>query len=354
MLRTFLTTLISGGMFFAALPATTNYELNSYGFGSGGTANSSTSNYSLEGLSGDVSSQADSTSTYNLKPGFTETQQANVPKVTLTNPSNYYDKLHFVIDQQSNPTDAKYALQVCTGSDFTPAGSCSTYQYVKADNTVGSTLTVADYQTYTAWGGAGGANIIGLTPATTYYLRAKATQGQFTESSYGPSSNASTSAQSITFCLYAGGSCGSGNSVNFSGLVAGTPSNGSSNIGVDFSTNADSGGSVYIYSSNGALISTSAPGSPITSATADLSSGAVTSGYGARVVSSSSLTAILPYNGSGNNVGALSTVASTILDSPVPVTGGTASIQLQAKVSNTTLAATDYSDIITVIAAARF
>src|SRR3954470_5875384 len=83
----------------AALPSTTNYQLNSYGFGSGGTANSGTSNYSLEGITGEVSGQTANTSNYQTKPGFNETQQANVPKVTLTNPSNYYDKLKFVIDQ---------------------------------------------------------------------------------------------------------------------------------------------------------------------------------------------------------------------------------------------------------------
>lgn len=347
MLRSLFTSLIAGGLFFALLPSTTNYQLNSYGFGSGGTGNSSTSNYSLEGLTGEATSQADSTSVYQLKPGYTQTQQANVPKVTVTNPSNYYDKLHFVIDQQNNPTDALYALQVCVGSGF----PCGSPLYVKADNTLGATLTTADYQLYVAWGGSGGGNIIGLSPGTTYYVRAKATQGKFTESAYGPASNAATSAQQISFCLYTI-SCGSGNTVSFSGLLAGTPANGSSNIGVNFSTNADSGGSIYIYSNNGALVSTTHPGSPITSVTADLSS--ASQGFGARVASATSLTAVAPYDGSGSQVGGLATTIATILNAAAPVSGGTASIQLQAKVSNTTLAATDYSDIVTVIAAARF
>ena len=347
MLRSLFTSLIAGGLFFAVLPSTTNYQLNSYGFGSGGTSNSSTSNYALEGLTGEATSQADSTTTYQLKPGFVETQQANVPQVTLTNPSTYYDKLHFVIDQQGNPGDALYALQVCVGSDF----PCGSPLYIKADNTLGATLTTADYQLYSAWGGSGGGNIIGLTPGTTYYVRAKATQGKFTESAYGPSSNAVTSAQQISFCLYTV-SCGSGSSVTFSGLVAGTPATGSSNIGVNFSTNADSGGSIYIYSSNGALVSTIHPGSPITSATADLSTAA--QGFGARVASATSLTAATPYDGIGTHVGVLATTVSTILNAVSPVSSSTASIQLQAKVSNTTLAATDYADTITVIAAARF
>jgi hypothetical protein len=97
---------------FADLPATSTYKLNSYGFGSGGTANSSTSTYSLEGISGEVGGQTATTTNYSTKPGFVETQQANVPKVTISNPSNYYDKLKFIIDQQNNPSDAKYALQI--------------------------------------------------------------------------------------------------------------------------------------------------------------------------------------------------------------------------------------------------
>jgi hypothetical protein len=75
--------------FFASAPATGNYQLNSFGFGSGGTSNSTTPNYSLEGITGEVSGQTATTSTYALKPGFNETQQANVPQVTLSNPSNY-------------------------------------------------------------------------------------------------------------------------------------------------------------------------------------------------------------------------------------------------------------------------
>src|SRR5581483_3702944 len=138
--------------FFAVLLSTNNYSLQSYGFGSGGTAGSSTPNYSLEGITGEASSGTDSTATYSLKPGYIQTQQANVPKVTLTNPSNYYDKLKFVIDQQNNPSDAKYALQVCIGADWS-GGSCGgTTMYVKADDTLGSTLSTADYQTYTTWG----------------------------------------------------------------------------------------------------------------------------------------------------------------------------------------------------------
>ncbi|MBA3757843.1 hypothetical protein H0X09_03190 [Candidatus Saccharibacteria bacterium] len=203
MIAEFISSLVMGLAFFAQLPATSNYQLNSYGFGSGGTAGSSTATYSLEGISGEQSGTTASTATYSAKPGFIETQQANVPTITLTNPSNFYDKLKFVIGQQNNPSDAKYALQISTTSNFS-----SNINYVKTDLTIGPTLTVADYQTYATWGGASGANIIGLSASTTYYIRSKATQGQFTESGYGPSSSAATVGQSISFCLYTGASCG--------------------------------------------------------------------------------------------------------------------------------------------------
>jgi hypothetical protein len=337
---------------FGDLPATTNYQLNSYGFGSGGTAGSSTSNYSLEGISGEISGQSATTSNYQTKPGFVETQQANVPTVTLSNPSNYYDKLKFVIGQQNNPADALYSLQISTTSDFSSA-----INYVKNDLTIGTTLTLADYQNYTAWGGASGANIIGLASNTTYYIRAKATQGLYTESAYGPSSNAATVGQSISFCMYTGANCAAaGNSVAFGSLVASTVANSPNNIGVDFATNADFGGNVYIYSLNGGLASSSASYT-INSATADLSSAG--EGYGAKVTANSQSSGgpfnkLSPYDSSGDNVGILSTTINTIFSSANPITGGVGAVQLKAKPSNTTPEATDYTDTVTLVAAATF
>lgn len=335
----------------AALPSTTNYQLNSYGFGSGG-GTTGTSNYSLEGITGEAGGTTGVTSNYNLKPGYVETQQANVPKVTVTNPSGYYDKLHFVIDQQSNPTDAKYALQVSTTSDFT-----SNIFYVKSDNTIGGTLNTTDYQTYTTWGGAGGANMIGLNPSTTYYVRAKATQGTYTESAWGPSGNATTAGQSISFCLYTAGSCVSGgNSVAFGSLLANSVNNAPNSIGLDFATNANYGGSVYIYSKNGGLKSTST-NFTLTSATADLSS--TGTGYGARVTGASQtsggpFSALSPYNGASDNVGALNTSFAELMSSSLPLTGGSGTVLLKAKTDSSTPAANDYADTLTIVAAASF
>jgi hypothetical protein len=337
------------------MPATTNYQLNSYGFGSGGTAGSSTSTYALEGISGEVSGQTSSTSTYSAKPGFIETQQANVPKVTLSNPASYYDKLKFVIDQQSNPSDALYALQISTTSDFS-----SNVNYVKSDLTIGAILTLADYQTYAAWGGASGANIIGLSANTTYYLRAKATQGKFTESGYGPSSSAATVAQQLSFCLYTAANCvGGGSTVSFTGVVPDTITDGSNNIKVDFATNANSGGKVYIYSLNAGLKSPAASDYLVglSSPQVDLSS--ASEGFGAQIASVSQstggpLSKVSPYDGSAQLVGRLNTTVSELLNSANPLTGGTGSTTLKLLASKATPSANDYADTLTLIAAASF
>lgn len=341
----------------ADLPATTNYKLNSFGFGSGGGANSTTSTYALEGIGGEVSGQTAVTNTYSGKPGYIQTQQSNVPTITLSNPSSYYDKLKFVIGTQGNPTDAKYALQVSTTSDFS-----SNIKYVKSDLTISATLTTADYKIYTAWGGASGNNMIGLSPSTTYYIRAKATHltsfnGISTESAYGPSSSAATVGTQLSFCIYTNANCGAGgNTEAFGNLLAGSVTNSPTNIGVDFATNADAGGQVYISSANSGLSSAQASYS-ISSATADLSS--ASQGYGAQVASVTQssggpLNKISPFNGSANNVGLINTTSSSILSSTSPITGGSGAIQLQAKSSNITPAATDYQDTITLIAAAAF
>lgn len=333
-----------GLLLFATLPATSNYQLNSYGFGSGGTANSTTSNYALEGTTGEVGGQTGTTTTYKLKPGFIETQQANVPKLSSfdNGSGTYYNKLHFVIDQQANPTDALYALSISTDNFV------SNINYVKSDLTVGTTLTLTDYQSYTTWGGAGGANIIGLLPNTTYYLRIKATQGKFTESGYGPIASATTANPQLSFSL-------STNSLNLGSLLANTVVNAPQTIDITFATNAASGGDVYINGKNTGLFSTRA-NSTITSATGDLSS--LSRGFGAQVTAvgatSGTLTKVIPYNGSSDNVGLTDTVIRRLITASGPIVGGTGSVLIKAKSAATDPAAPDYTEIITMLASASF
>ncbi|HET8991919.1 MAG TPA: hypothetical protein VFN31_02700 [Candidatus Saccharimonadales bacterium] len=343
--------ILSGFSIFAALPSTPNYTLQSFGFGSGG-GSTSTGNYSLEGITGELSGQSASTTNYGSLPGYIETQQANVPIITISNPGNNYDKLKFVLDAQSNPSDALFAIQVSTSSNFS-----SNVTYVTPSDTLTANLTTIDYQTYASWGGSTGQNIIGLSPNTTYYVHARATQGQFSESAWGPVSNASTVGQQLSYCVYTNANCAAaGSAVAFGGLTAGAISASPTNIGVDFATNADLGGNVYIYSQNGGLTSVS-NAYTIASATADLST--ASSGYGAQVASVSQtsggpLAGVSPYNGTGNNVGALSTSIQSILTSANPINGGSAAVKLLVLPSSTAPDANDYSDTLTLIAAASF
>lgn len=335
-----------GLILFATLPATANYGLNSYGFGSGSTANSTTSNYALEGSTGEISGQAASTATYSAKPAFIQTQQANVPKIaTFDNGGGtYYNKLHFVIDQQSNPSDALYLLQISTTSNFSSGVS-----YVQNDLTINPVFTLSDYQTYAAWGGASGANIVGLLPNTAYYLRAKATQGKFTESDYGPIAGpVSTVNPQLSFSI-------STNTENLGSLLAGSVVSAPSTIDVTFATNAASGGDVYINGKNTGLLST-ARSFTIPSATGDLSS--LSHGFGGQVTStgatSGTFSSVSPYNVSGTNVGLTDTTIRRIMTASGPVVGGTGSVRLKAKSAAVDPPATDYTETLTMIASASF
>lgn len=336
--------LISGVLLFAVLPGTANYRLNGYGFGSGGTANSTTSNYAIEGVSGELSGQTPGTANYSAKPGFIETTQANVPKIAAFDNGSgvYYNKLHFVIDEEDNPADALYALSIST-DNFS-----SNINYVKNDLTVTGTLSLTDYQTYTTWGGASGANIIGLLPNTTYYLRVKATQGIYTESGYGPIVSAITANPSLSFSVTT-------SPLNLGSLVAGSVVNSPSTIDITFATNALSGGDVFINGKNNGLFSLLST-STITSATADL--GVAARGFGAKVTAtgstSGSFTSVSPYNGASDNVGLTDTIIRRIITATGPVVGGTGSVQLKAKSASTDPAATDYTETITMLASASF
>src|SRR5690606_26159572 len=102
----FMTTSV---LLVAVLPSSSNYTLESYGFGAGGEAGMSSSNFSLEAILGESSGDQSST-TYSVKSGLIFMQEANVPTATLTNDSNWYNKLNVVVGEENNPSDAQYAI----------------------------------------------------------------------------------------------------------------------------------------------------------------------------------------------------------------------------------------------------
>jgi hypothetical protein len=62
-----------------------------------------------------------------------------------------------------------------------------------------------------------------------------------------------------------------------------------------------------------------------------------------------------PYNGSAENVGILDTSKRQLADSSLaPVTSGQVSFNLKAKAKNTTPAAPDYNDVLTLVGTGSF
>ncbi len=343
--------LAIGGLLglFSAVPSSSNYTLKSYDFGTGGGTSSST-NYKLDGVSGTQNGSTQTSTTYTNKSGEVPTQNANVPPApALTNPSSYYNQLKLVLATGNNPTDAKYLIAISSDGFVTT-------NYVQTDNSIGSSLSIANYQTYASWGGASGFLILGLSPSTTYQVKVKAMQGNFTESAFGPTASAATVATSLSFSIATTLTATPPFPVGFSGLSAGTVFNGDADASLVVSTNATSGGVIYGKSKNAGLTSALA-GSSIASATADLA--AVAKGYGAQVIatgqtSGGPLSAQAPFNGATNNVGALTVALQNILVSSAPINNGTATVRLMAKADAITSSATDYSDTITFVAAMTF
>ena len=185
------------GIAEAGMPSSTNYQLQNYSFGAGGTTNSTSANYGLNAIAGEVEYGQSGSTNYQAGTGLTYMMMASVPGAPiLSTPANNYDRILFVINPGSNPSDVTYALEISTTNDFS-----SNDNYIQQDGTVGSTLTSSDFQTYSNWGGASGTFVTGLTSGKTYYIRAKASQGDFTESAWGPAASATTSFASLTFTI---------------------------------------------------------------------------------------------------------------------------------------------------------
>lgn len=328
-----------------------SYNMPGYGLSSGGgTGNSA--NYQSHTTVGEQSGSSANSATYQINPGYISTIQANVPAApTVTNPGEYYNKLHVVIDTGGNPTDALFAIAASDDGFVTT-------QYVQSDLTLGPTLGAEDWQSYATWGSGSGFDAIGLTAGTTYSFKVKATRGDFTESDWSAVDTADTIDPYLTFDLDIGptdGESASPFTVSLGDLSAGVATTAPDLVWIDFATNGAFGGNVMVAADATGLASVST-GYTITSASADLGAGGVTSGFGLRSASATQtsggpLTASAPYNGASDNVGLVDTTLRQIYSSSASLIGGRASIYVKAKASSLTPAATDYQSSLTVIAA---
>ena len=334
--------------------SSSNYQLRDYGFGGGGFSGSS-SNYKMEGISGETEYGKPESNNYGAGLGLNFVQQANVPGApTVTNPANYYNQLHIVINTANNPSDTLYAIAV-SSDNF-----ASDIKYIQDTNTLGATLGIEDWQSYAVWGSGSGFDLIGLSPGTTYTFKVAAMQGEFTQTGFGPTAQAATINSTLTFDIDVASTdteTSAPFSVSLGSLTAATVTTASNKVWVDIDTNGTAGGLIYVYGTNNGLLSTSVS-KTITSSSTNLT--AATEGYGARSNSTAEsaggpIEAVSPYNGSSENVGVLDTTKRLIFDSSgAPVTAGRASFLIKAKASAVTEAASDYTDILTVVATAAF
>lgn len=333
-------------------PISSNFQLLDYGFGSGGVATSSSTNFMLQAIAGEVETASESSTNFILGPGLTSTLEPNTPGApTFTNPSNYYNKLSLTINNANNSSDTTFAIMVASNA----ATFSSSVYYVQADNTLGFNPV---WQTYSAWGSGSGFTLIGLFSGTTYYARVAARRGTFQQGRYGAVSSAATINPTFTFSLSTTSQPSPPFSVSIGNLTPGSVTTSSDKVNVTISTNTTNGGLIYLYGTNAGLKSTTAGNYNISSSSTDLNS--ALEGYGARGTSVTQsaggpMEFISPYNGSGQNVGVIDTSKRAIADSSnTPVTSGQTSFELKAKAKNTTPSATDYSDILTIVATGSF
>jgi hypothetical protein len=343
--------LLLAGLMLGVMPASSNYSLNSYGFGSGGTGNSTSANYGLNATAGEQAGSTSSTN-YNLGAGEKYLKQANVPTITLVNSARWYNKLLATIGPENNPSDALFSIEI-SSDNF------ATTQYVKSDHTVGSVKTFADYLTYAAWGGSSGSYIIGLTPGLTYVAKASAYRGNYTESGYGPSSSAATSPPLLTFDIDVAPTDTSTNppyQVNIGDLLPASIVDSTDRVWTTLDTNAESGGIVYLSGKNGGLKSLTA-NYTIASASGDLAGQA--EGFGAQVASTGQssggpLNPTALYSGSAQIIGVADSQIRAIFTAANPIISGRGSFILKAKSAALTPSSADYTEIMTVIASASY
>lgn len=331
-------------------PASTHFQIKEYQFGAGGSgASMSSQTYKAFGTAGEVEYGSPSSAHYGAGSGLTYTMTASVPAApTFTNPSNYYNKLKLVINTSNNPTDTEYAVAV-SNDNFV-----SNTTYVQSDGTLASTMIWENYNTgVNNWGGSNGTTLIGLLAGTTYTAKVSARQGIFTQSLFGPTAQAATLHATLSFTL-------SPNSIALGQLPPATVVSAGTPVTVTVDTNAANGATIYVNDANTGLLS-STTNSTIAAVSSDLSLAGTTEGYGLQglTVSQSGATGpmeiLSPYTGSGGTVGLINTSKKGIFDSSnQPVTSGQATFTIKAKASNLTKAASDYADIITVIASAMF
>lgn len=267
-----------------------------------------------------------------------------------------YDRARFEINPMTNPSDTLYSAEIST-DNFVSDIKC-----INASTFTPKTdlCNINDFRNESYWENEL-FNIVGLTSGTTYYIRVTALHGDFTQSNYSKTMQATTSPASITFDIDIADVNGistesnSPYSISFSGsdrLTAGAFAVTAHNlIWLDLDTNAYGGASVIQFGKYGGLYSPTANYN-IASANEDLdvmnAEGFGFQNHYINFTNSSSLTGSITaetnYAGSGNVVGMIGQNAIRIYLADGSVSNGRMGVYVKARAGMTAPPATDYGE----------
>lgn len=353
----------------------TTYKIIDFSYNNTGSNQTSATNFkTLINLNNAPNDSRFSSTNYRIGAGAVNVWLANVPKIKcfetvsagstnctasavsggmvhVCGQGGCFDKARFEIDTQNNPTDALYSMQISTDPSF------AAYSYIDGSTlTLKSSHTINDYLTKTAWE-TPTFNVLGLTANTTYYLRATALHGNYTESDPGPTANATTGLPSITFDIDIADTTGfSAESappyaVSLGSIVSTASTTATNLIWMDIGTNVAAGVNVFAKSANSGLRS---PSKSYTLASGNLNLDA-TSGYGLQKFTIAQtylgpLTATSNFNNAGNIVGGVNNTGNgpnVFTTSSQPIYQGRGALYVKARSASTSPSANDYADVIT-------
>ena len=177
-------------LFALAQTTSDNYVIEQPSF-SGGAGTTDSDNYSTRGTVGQSGSVGLQSDNYSLDATEQAGRQADVlPKPTLINDNNYFDRLRIIIDKQYNAPDTVYAIAI-SKDNF------ATFSYVQKDLTIGSALGQEDWLTYAELGENTGELIRGLAENTTYKVKVASSQGNFSDTRYSAISDSASTGLSF-------------------------------------------------------------------------------------------------------------------------------------------------------------
>jgi hypothetical protein len=317
---------------------------------------------------------------YKLEVGTGYTFEANTPSIsyfsatdsTMQDLCGYggcYWAAFFTIDAEGNPSDTLYLVEISDDNWVT------TYYVDGSSHAMTSSKDINDYLTKATWDAS--PYVAGLDIGTEYKIRARALNGDFSETEAGPDATATTAVPQQYLDINIAGNTWHSTDAPYSielGEISKTSVTTASNyIWIDYGTNGWGGGTISIRDEYNGLYSTS-NSSTIDSQSEDLS--LENDGFGIKVDTSKRLPASgqpgylresTTYDTTGSDeVGAISTTPTTILCSieesggncstgtGSPINEGRSALWIKAKSSFTTPSATDYTDIITFSAIGSF